>query len=158
VPADPKIILVAGARSADRTIALERVLRREAENTGWSERLQIRLGGIGSGAGHISDAGLSALRGAGLDATDAVCPDLERRRELFDDVHTIVCDSGRAADVLVDWDESTGAEFLTLDELTGADDDEGEGEPVDAPIARDVEQFLALAPELLRRLIAAQTD
>jgi len=153
VTAKRKIVLVAGALSADRTIALERLLVREAENSGWSERLDIRLGGIGGGAGHVSDAGAAALQAVGIEAADAICPDLERRRELFDGVETIVCDSGHAADALVDWDESGGADFLTLDELTGHGDD-GEGEPVDAPIARDVEEFAALAPEVLRRLIA----
>jgi len=156
VPAPvPKIVLVAGAVSADRTIALERLLRRQAQERGWGERLEIRMGGIGAGAGHISDAGATALRAHGIEAIDAICPDLERSRALFDGAEIIVCDSGGAADALVDWDETEQAEFVSLDELTDTD---GEQEPGERAIGADVDEFAALAPEVLRRLIAVGSD
>ncbi|HYB98442.1 MAG TPA: hypothetical protein VEC57_04835 [Candidatus Limnocylindrales bacterium] len=149
-----KIVLVAGAVSPDRTIALERLLRREADNTGWSDRLEIRLGGIGAGAGHVSDAGEAALRAHGIDAAGAACPDLERRRDLFDGATMIVTDSGQAADTLVDWDETADADFVSLDELGGGGGEDAETAPGQAPIAQDVDEIARLVTEVLRRVVA----
>src|SRR5207253_6872883 len=76
VDASRKVILVASASSPDRAIALERLLAAAATRSGWGERLEIRVGGIDSGAGRLSDAGTAALRQLGIDAEGSVCPDL----------------------------------------------------------------------------------
>jgi hypothetical protein len=147
------IVLVAGGRSADRSIALERLLRDEASRQGWEPRLEIRLGGIGLGSGKISDAGHAALEAHGIEAAGAVCPDLERRRELFEGAEIIVCDCGEAADALIDWTETEEAEFVCVDDLRAEAADEDESE---TPIGQDVDTFAALAPEVLRRIVAAR--
>ena len=145
-----KAIVVTSGTSPDRAIAIEQLLVAAAARAGWSERLEIRLGGIEGGAGRISDAGTAALRSAGIDAAAHVCPDLARRPELFDGAELIVCDRGDVADALVDWDETSEAEFLCVDEITGAADDDGD----DAPIGEDVRLYVASIDEVLRRIVA----
>jgi len=112
-----KVVLVASGSSPDRAIALERLLGAAADRSGWGERLEIRLGGINGGAGRISDAGLAALKGLGIDAAGAVCPDLDRRPSLLEGAAVVICDRGDVADTLVDWTEAGEAEFVCVNEL-----------------------------------------
>ncbi len=143
---------MAGGRSPDRTIVLETLLREAADRHGWSDRVAIRFGGLGSAAGRISDAGVAALRAHGVDASGVVCPDLERRSDLFENADFIVCDCAEVADVLVDWDEAATARFVCLDDLIEGQDD---GEPGrELAIAEDLTEIAKLVPEVLRRLVA----
>lgn len=149
-----KIILVASGSSPDRAIALERLLGVAAGRSGWAERLEIRVGGVDGGAGHLSDAGLSALKAVGIDATGAQCPDLDRRRSLLEGADYVVCDRGDVADVLVDWDEAGEAEFVVVNEVDGAATDDDDAE--DAPIGDDVHDYEGKIDEVLRRVVAGR--
>lgn len=149
-----KIVFVASGSCPDRAIALERLLRSAADRLGWGERLEIRLGGIDGGAGRISDAGLTALKLAGVDAAGAVCPDLERRRELLQEACVVVCDRGDIADALVDWKEAGEAQFLCVSEIGGGEHDD-HGDYPDLPISEDVREYLGAIDEVLRRVIAS---
>jgi hypothetical protein len=149
-----KIILVASGSSPDRAIALERLLAAAAGRSGWAERLELRVGGIDGGAGHLSDAGLSALQGVGIDASGAQCPDLDRRRSLLEGAAFVICDRGDVADVLVDWDEAGEAEFVVVSEVNGPPASEDEDE--DAPIGDDVRDFEGKIDEVLRRVVAGR--
>jgi len=145
-------VLVAGGRSPDRTIALALLLREAAGRHGWSDSMTIRCGGLGAAAGRVSDAGVAALRGRGVDAVREVCPDLERRSDLLGNCDWIVCDCAEVADALVDWEQAAGARCLCLDDLAANRDDHEPDREV--PIAHDVAAVDALVPEVLRRLIA----
>ena len=147
----PSTILVAGGISPDRTIALEILLREAAERHGWSDRLTFRIGGLGPAAGRITDAGLAALRGRGIEAAGKFCPDLERRTDLLERCDFIVCDCAEVADALVDWDQAASAQFVCLDDLAATDAEE------DRPklsLAEDVAEIEELVPEVLRRIVA----
>ncbi len=150
-----RVVLVTSGSSPDRAIALERLLTGVADRAGWGPRLEIRLAGLDGGAGRITDAGLAALKAHGIDAEGAVCPDLERRPELLEHCHTVVCDHGDIADVLVDWDEAGDAEFVCVDELGDAppaeDEDEHRDDP---PIGDDVRDYQERIEEVLRLIIA----
>lgn len=149
-----KIVLVASGSSPDRAIAIERLLSAAADRSGWSERLEIRVGGVDGGAGHVSDAGLDALKAVGIDAHGALCPDLARRRDLVDGVAIVVCDRGDVADLLIDWDEASEAEFIVLSEFDGeAPPEEGEEER-DVPIGEEVHSYDERVDEVLRRVVA----
>lgn len=153
-----KIVLVTSSSSPDRAIALERLLGAAADRSGWSERLEVRLGGIDGGAGRISDAGLAALRERGHDAAGAVCPDLGRRPGLLEGAAVVVCDRGNVADTLVDWPEAGEAEFVCVNEVGDVpyaeqpDDDEQD----DIAIADEVQLFEDRIDEVLRRVVSAQ--
>jgi hypothetical protein len=152
-----KIVLVASGSSPDRAIALEKLLASAAARSGWSERLDIRVGGIESGAGHASDAGIAALKVVGIDARGAQCADLDRRRDLVEGVAIVVCDRGDVADTIIDWDEASEAEFVVMDEMDGGpsdeeDDEEEEGR--DVPIEDEVRGYDERIDEVLRRLVA----
>jgi hypothetical protein len=152
------VVLIASGSSPDRAIALERMLGAAADRSGWAERLEIRLGGIDGGAGRISDSGLAALHEIGIDATGAVCPDLERRPALLEGAAIIVCDRGDVADTLVDWSEAGEAEFVCVSEL-GDPAPEGpseEEEPDDASIADEVHDYQDTIDEVLRRVVSTQ--
>lgn len=154
--APKKVLLVASGSSPDRAIAIERLLSSAAASSGWSERLDIRLGGIDGGAGHASDAGIAAMKAVGVDARGVQCPDLERRRDLVEDVALVICDRGDVADVIIDWDEASEAEFIVLDELDGdarqgVDEDD---EPRDVPIGDEVRAYADRIDEVLRRVVA----
>lgn len=149
-----KVVLVASGSSPDRAIAIEKLLSSAAARSGWAERLEVRLGGLDGGAGHVSDAGLAALKSFGIDAQGALCPDLARRRELVEGASIVVCDRGDVADILIDWDEASEAEFVVLSELGGearAEDDEEED---DVPIGEEVHSYVEHIDEVLRRLVA----
>jgi hypothetical protein len=148
-------VLVTSRSSADRAIALARLLGSAAERSGWSERLDIRLGGIEQGAGRLSDAGIVALEEANLDGAEAVCPDLERRPELLEGADFVVCDRSDVADVLVDWDEAGEAEFVCVSEISqppaeSVDDDDEED---DASIADEVAVYADKIDEVLRQVV-----
>lgn len=145
-------VLVAGGRSPDRTIALEILLREAADRHGWSDRVAIRFGGLHAAAGRISDAGVAALRAHGVDASGVVCPDLERRSDLFENCDFIVCDCAEVADALVDWDEAATARFVCLDDLVESQDEAEPGREL--PIGEDLAEIEKLVPEVLRRLVA----
>jgi hypothetical protein len=150
-----KVVLVTSGSSADRAIALERLLTAEADRTGWSDRLEIRLGGIDHGAGRLSDEGLAALKSVGIDASGAVCPDLDRRPALLEGASVVVCDRGDIADVLVDWDEAGEAEFVCVSEVdpaaAEADDDGDESEAV--AIADELAGYEGKIEEVLRLVV-----
>jgi hypothetical protein len=148
-----KVVLVASGSSPDRAIAVERLLAAAAARSGWADRVEIRLGGIDGGAGRISDAGRAALASVGIDAEGAVCPDLERRLELLDGASLIVCDRGDVADVLVDWKEAGEAEFVCVDEVSGATG--ADEEAAETPIAGEVRSYEQAIDEVLRRVVAA---
>jgi hypothetical protein len=152
VAASRKVILIASGTSPDRAIALEHLLSAAAATLGWTDRLEIRLGGIDSGAGRISDAGLAALHSVGIDAASAVCPDLSRRPTLLEGADFVVCDRGDVADALVDWDEAGEAEFVVVSEI----DPEPDGD--DRPIGDDVRHYEGAIEEVLRRVVAARAD
>jgi hypothetical protein len=154
-----KVVLVASGSSADRAIVLEKLLSAEAGRTGWSDRLEIRLGGIEQGAGRLSDAGLSALQEIGIDASGAVCPDLDRRPALLEGASVVVCDRGDVADALVDWAEAGEAEFVCVSEIDPADapPPDGEDEPEDAAIADELAGYKGKIEEVLR-LVVRQGD
>ncbi len=149
----PKVVLVASGSSPDRAIAIERLLTAAADRSGWSERLEIRVGGIDGGAGRISDAGLAALHGVGIEAEGAVCPDLDRRPGLLESASFVVCDRGDVADILVDWDEAGEAEFVVVEEVGASRDEDDEEE--DAPIGEEVREYEGRIDEVLRRVVAA---
>lgn len=151
-----KVVLVTSRSSPDRAIALERLLAVAAGRSGWAERLEIRLGGVDGGAGRISDAGLAALKGIGIDAAGAVCPDLDRRPVLLEGAAVVVCDRGDVADVLVDWDQAGDAEFVCVDEVGGAAGEEVD--QLDAPIAEEVREFQTTIDEVLRRVVVGGHD
>ena len=145
------MILVASASSPDRAIALERLLAAAATRSGWGERLEIRVGGIDSGAGRLSDAGTAALRQLGIDAEGSICPDLDRRPQLLANAAIVVCDRGDVADVLIDWDEAGDATFVCMSELDGSDSAE------DAPaIGDEVRGYESHIDEVLRRSVAGR--
>lgn len=149
-----KAVLVASGSSPDRAIALERLLSSAAARSGWAERLDIRVGGLHAGAGHVSDAGLAALKAVGIDAGGALCADLERRRDLVAGAAIVVCDRGDVADTLIDWDEASEAEFVVMSEMgatSGAEDDDEER---DVPIGEEVHVYDERMDEVLRRLVA----
>ncbi|MFN2376743.1 MAG: hypothetical protein ABR538_09410 [Candidatus Binatia bacterium] len=148
-----KVVLVASGSSADRAIALERLLSAAADRSGWSGRLEIRLGGVDGGAGRLSDAGHSALEEAGIDAAGVVCPDLGRRPNLLEGASIVVCDRGDVADVLVDWDEAGEAQFVCVDEIDpqAAETDE---DTADLPIADEVGVYQGKIDEVLRRIVS----
>lgn len=159
-----KVVLIASGSSPDRAIALERLLASAADRTGWSDRLEIRLGGIDGGAGRLSDVGRSALGGVGLEADATVCPDLARRPELLEGAAVVVCDRGEVADALIDWDEAGEAEFVCMDDLewrSGAEAAERRGaeadekERLDLAIADEVERYVGEIDEVLRRIVRA---
>jgi hypothetical protein len=152
VNASKRIVLVASGSSPDRAIALERLLAAAAARSGWSERLEIRLGGVGAGAGRISDTGLAALQLHGVDGSGAVCPDLERRRALLEGASFVVCDRGDVADLLVDWDEAGEAAFVVVAELARPDADDEDGD--DPPIAEDLRHYERVIEEVLRQIVA----
>lgn len=151
-----KVVLVASGSSPDRAIALEKLLSSAAARSGWSSRLDIRVGGLDGGAGHSSDAGVAAMKAVGLDGRGAHCPDLERRRDLVDGLAIAVCDRGDVADLLIDWDEASEAEFIVMEELDGDgaaghdEDDEGR----DLPIGEEVRGYEERIDEVLRRVVA----
>ncbi len=152
-----KVVLVASGTSPDRAIALGSLLSRAADRTGWSERLEIRVGGVDGGAGRLSDAGRSALSGVGIEGAAAVCPDLARRPELLDGAAVVVCDRGEVADTLIDWDQAGEAEFVCMDDLDGRNDG-GErrgpdGDDSDVAIADEVERYAGEIDEVLRRIV-----
>lgn len=149
-----KVILVASATSADRAIAIERLLASAAARSGWGARLDIRVGGIDGGAGHVSDAGLAALRAVGIDAQGGLCPDLQRRPELVEGAEIVVCDRGAAADALIDWDEAAEAEFVVVSEIDGRPAGEDGDDESDVPIAEEVRDYADRIDEVLRRTIA----
>lgn len=149
-----KVVLVASGSSPDCAIALERLLSSAASASGWSERLDLRVGGIDGGAGHASDAGIAALKAVGLDARGAQCPDLERRRDLVEDVALVVCDRGDVADILIDWDEASEAEFIVVDEIDDVPGDEDGEEERDVPILEEVRGYAECIDEVLRRVVA----
>jgi hypothetical protein len=146
-----KVVLVASGTSPDRAIAIERLLAVAADRSGWSERLDIRLGGIDGGAGRLSDAGSAALRGIGIEAEGAVCPDLDRRPALLGDAAIVVCDRGDVADALVDWDEAGEARFVCVSDVDGASSTDDEAD--DTPIADEVRRYESSIDEVLRRVI-----
>jgi hypothetical protein len=150
-----KVVLVVSGSSADRAIVLEKLLAAEAGRTGWSDRLEIRLGGVEHGAGRLSDAGVAALKEIGIDASGAVCPDLGRRPTLLEGASVVVCDRGDVADVLVDWDEAGEAEFVCVSEIAPvaaapADDDD---ETQDAAIADELAGYEGKIEEVLRLVV-----
>lgn len=147
------MVLVASGSSADRAIALERLLGEAAGRSGWAERLEIRLGGVDGGAGRLSDSGQSALEEAGIDAAGAVCPDLGRRPNLLEGAAVVVCDRGDVADVLVDWDEAGEALFVCVDEID-PQAPESDEDVVDLPIADEVGVYRAKIDEVLRRIVS----
>ena len=147
-----KVILVASATSPDRAIALERLLGAAAARAGWGERLEIRVGGIESGAGRLSDAGTAALKALGIDAEGSVCPDLDRRPQLLENAAIVVCDRGDVADVLVDWDEAGSATFFCVSELADADDN---GDEDALPIGDEVRGYESRIDEVLRRTVSS---
>ncbi|HXC50871.1 MAG TPA: hypothetical protein VN634_08310 [Candidatus Limnocylindrales bacterium] len=147
-----KVILVASASSPDRAIALERLLGAAAARSGWGERLEIRVGGIESGAGRLSDAGTAALKALGIDAEGSICPDLDRRPQLLENAAIVVCDRGDVADVLVDWDEAGEATFVCVSEL--ADSDDGSDDEDALPIGDEVRGYESRIDEVLRRTVA----
>jgi len=149
-----KVILVASGSSPDRAIALERLLSAAASRSGWSGRLDIRLGGIEGGAGRLSDAGSAALHAIGIDADGAVCPDLDRRPALLEGASFVVCDRGDVADVLIDWDEAGEAEFVCVDEVGGASAADGVDDSEDPPISEEVRDYEQRIDEVLRRVVA----
>lgn len=151
MPASPKIVLVTSGSSPDRALALAGLLASEAAATGWSDRLELRVGGIDAGAGHASDAGREALREAGIEIADIHCPDLERRPELLEGAAVVVCDRGDVADALVDWDEAGEAAFVCVDEILG---DTGEESREDVAIAEEVRAYQGVIDEVLRRVVA----
>jgi hypothetical protein len=153
VDASPKVILVASASSPDRAIALERLLAAAATRSGWGERLEIRVGGIDSGAGRLSDAGTAALRALGIDAEGSVCPDLDRRPQLLTNAAIVVCDRGDVADVLVDWDEAGDATFVCVSELDGRGAD---GDEDALAIGDEVRGYESHIDEVLRRSVAGR--
>jgi hypothetical protein len=150
-----KVVLVASGSSADRAIVLERLLAAEAGRTGWSDRLEIRLGGIDHGAGRLSDAGIAALKEIGIDGAGAVCPDLGRRPALLEGAAVVVCDRGDVADALVDWDEAGEAEFVCVSEVEplAADAGDGEDEAGDAAIADELAGYEGKIEEVLRLVV-----
>lgn len=152
---NPKVVLVASGSSHDRAIVLERLLAAAAERSGWSGRLEIRLGGVDAGAGRLSDEGRKALAAVGLDASDVVCPDLERRPSLLDGAAFVVCDRGDVADILVDWNEAGTAEFICVDELEVADgrDPAPPDDDHDPSIEDEAHRFEARIDEVLRRIV-----
>jgi hypothetical protein len=152
-----KVVLVASGSSPDRAIAIERLLAAAAERCGWSERLDIRLGGIDGGAGRLSDAGSAALRSIGIEAEGAVCPDLDRRPALLGDAAVVVCDRGDVADTLVDWDEAGEAEFVCVNEVDGGADAKVDDDEDGAPIADEVRSYEGRIDEVLRRVTATLT-
>lgn len=145
-------MLVAGGISPDRTIALEILLRDATDRHGWGDRITFRTGGLGPGAGRISDAGMAALRARGIDATGKFCPDLERRPELLGGCDFVVCDCAEVADALVDWDEAASAQFVCLDDLIARDDEREAGRKLSP--AEDVAEIEQVVPEVLRRIVA----
>jgi hypothetical protein len=152
-----KVVLIASGTSADRAIVLARLLGALADRSGWSDRLEIRLGGIDHGAGRLSDAGVAALKDAGVEATGDVCPDLDRRPELLEGTSVVVCDRGDIADTLVDWDQAGEAEFVCVSEIepVAADagsDDESDG---DAAIADELALYEDKIEEVLRLVVRA---
>jgi hypothetical protein len=155
---DRKVVLVTSGSSADRAIVLERLLAAEAGRTGWSQRLEIRLGGIDHGAGRLSDAGAAALQEIGIDATGAVCPDLDRRPALLEGASIVVCDRGDVADVLVDWDEAGEAEFVCVSEIDPAavDGEDGEIAAEDAAIADELAGYSGKIEEVLRLVVKSR--
>lgn len=150
-------VLVASRTSADRVIVLERLLAEAAARAGWGERLELRRGGLGEGAGRVSDAGMAALRGYGIDAAGLAVADLARRPALLDGVEVVVCDRGDIADTLVDWDEAGAAVFVCVDEIDGgAERRRAAAAALDEPpIGEDATEFEAKIDEILRRLVAA---
>ena len=150
-----KVVLVTSGSSPDRAIALERLLGAAADRSGWAARLEIRLGGIDGGAGRISDAGLAALKGIGIDATGAVCPDLGRRPGLLEGAAVVICDRGDVADALVDWNEAGAAEFVCVNEIDAPapESDEPHG---DASIADEVHDLEDRIDEVLRRVVTSR--
>lgn len=152
MPGSPRIVLVASGSSPDRALALAGLLASEAAATGWSDRLDLRVGGIDAGAGHASDAGRDAMREMGIDVADVHCPDLERRGELLEGAAVVVCDRGDVADVLVDWDEAGEATFVCVDEILGVADDDESRE--DVAIAEEVRAYQGVIDEVLRRVVA----
>ena len=151
---DRKVVLVTSGSSADRAIVLERLLAAEAGRKGWSQRLEIRLGGIDHGAGRLSDAGVAALQDVGIDAAGAVCPDLDRRPALLEGASVVVCDRGDVADVLVDWDEAGEAEFVCVSEIDPvAADGDSEIDGEDAAIADELAGYSGKIEEVLRLVV-----
>jgi hypothetical protein len=149
-----KVVLVASGSSADRAIVLERLLAQQASRTGWSERLEIRLGGLDHGAGRLSDEGIAALRQIGIDASGAVCPDLGRRPVLLEGAAVVVCDRGDIADVLVDWDEAGEAEFVCVSEINPVAIESKDGdEAEDAAIADELGGYEEKIEEVLRIVV-----
>ncbi len=150
-----KVVLVASGSSADRAIVLGRLLAAEAGRTGWSDRLEIRLGGIEHGAGRLSDEGSAALKEVGIDASGAVCPDLGRRPQLLEGVSFVVCDRGDVADALVDWKEAGEAEFVCVSEIepVAAEPKDGDEEDEDTAIADELAGYEGKIEEVLRLVV-----
>lgn len=148
----PTVVLVLSGSCPDRAIAIEQMLLAAAGRSGWGDRLEVRLAGLGAGAGRLSAAGIAALHTVGIDAADAVCPDLSRRPDLMAGVEVVVCDRGKAADTLLDREEAGEAEFVCLDDLHDpAPNEDDDDEP---SISDDVREFDGVMDEVLRRVIA----
>lgn len=144
-----KTVLVACGTRPEIGAAVELVIRDCAARHGWSERLELRLGGLGLGAGAVDLSPYPTVAASDCGEPFEECADLDNTPELFEGVSIVVADCESVAAELVTIPNLGRARILRLSEV-GAALFEGDVPSLDGNFGILQES----APELLRRLIA----
>ncbi len=114
---EPSTVLLVGSHSADRSAALELLLRDLIESRGWSERLRLVVAGLGEGAGELSADGFRVLSEEGLGEPLRTCADLDRHTELLHEAETLVVATDEDAEMVVELDGAEGKQVVSLPEV-----------------------------------------
>jgi protein-tyrosine-phosphatase len=107
-------VAVVGTRTASRSVAMATLIRDCIERHGWSERLHVEVGGLGSGAGTADASDIGMLARDGYAPIAQACTDVRRNRGLLDGADCFVVASAEDAYVLLEWPEAEGKHVLAL--------------------------------------------
>ncbi len=145
-------IAVIGTQSPARSLAMGLILDDCIARHGWSERLQVRVSGVGRGAGAVPRGETEHLLAAGLVSPNGECPALEQSPELVEGADYLVVGSGEEADLFIHWPGAEGKPVLAFCDFTDPDASVL-GDPR-ADLTVFCQELADAVPRLLRSIVA----